>query len=186
MWAGKVRAGKEISEHRSVHSSGGDTFVDILKGGTDAGALQGRARARAQNVLPREAERRGPKGQERVVELPQPRARVAVEPVRSELLDHQLAEGVVEVPGVPRPALRLPLRGQPVQERVLHEEPGPRPPPPTTPVDAARRREGSAHPRGRAAWGRAGPPPQPPNPLPTHPPPAVGGARAPVLHGERV
>src|SRR5207244_5453903 len=52
-------------------------------------------------------------------------------PVCTELLDHELAERVIQISGIPGASLRLAFRGQSVQVCVLHEEPRrllPRPP----------------------------------------------------------
>src|SRR5439155_3396767 len=43
-------------------------------------------------------------------------------PIRAELLDHELAERIVQISRIPRAALRLTFRGQPVEIGVLHEE----------------------------------------------------------------
>src|SRR6266511_1135445 len=81
-------------------------------------------RPRSEEMVPRESERGRADREQGIVELAQRGAFVLREPVRAELLDHELPQRVVEVAGIPRPALRLPLRRQPIEVRVLHEEPG--------------------------------------------------------------
>src|SRR2546422_3454867 len=92
------------------------------------GALQrrseGGSRILAEQMLSRESQRRRAKSEQSVVEFAEAGTLVLSGPIRAELLNHELAERVVQVSGVPRATLRLAFRGQPVEIGVLHEEPG--------------------------------------------------------------
>src|SRR5947208_7328086 len=78
----------------------------------------------AEQMLSHESQRRCAKSEQLVVEFADAGSPMLTGPIRAELLDHELAERIVQVSRIPGAALRLAFRGQPVEIGVLHEESG--------------------------------------------------------------
>src|SRR2546422_11463088 len=84
---------------------------------------EGGSRILAEQMLSRESQRRRAKSEQRVVEFAEAGTLVWPGPIRAELLDHELAERVIQVSGIPGAPLRLAFRGQSIEIGILHEEP---------------------------------------------------------------
>src|SRR5438093_12565635 len=78
----------------------------------------------AEQMLSHESQRRRAKSEQPVVEFADTGSPMLTGPIRAELLDHELAERIVQVSRIPGAALRLAFRGQTVEIGVLHEESG--------------------------------------------------------------
>src|SRR5438128_5457209 len=83
--------------------------VDALQRRSERGS-----RVLAEEMLSHESQRRRAESEQLVVEFAGAGLPVLIGPVRTELLDHELAERVIQVSGIPGASLRLAFRGQSV------------------------------------------------------------------------